>query len=68
MRISRTTEAVLIRLLCVLTVLLMLSGCGASEELTNPVSETETVTEATSAIQPTNADEILASDRETAVS
>lgn len=37
MRISRTSEAVIIRLLCVLAVLLMLSGCGSSAETADPV-------------------------------
>ena len=49
MRTCRTPKTVLIRLLCVLAVLLMLTGCSSSEEeLINSVSETETISAETS--------------------
>ena len=43
MRISRTSEAIILRLLCVLAVLLMLSGCGSSNETVDPVLEKESI-------------------------
>ena len=43
MRISRTSEAIILRLLCVLAVLLMLSGCGSSDETLDPVLEKESI-------------------------
>lgn len=53
MRFFRTPKAVLTRLLCVLTVLLMLSGCTPKDEQTEPTSESGTIsTETTEALQP----------------
>lgn len=58
MRISRTSEAIILRLLCVLAVLLMLTGCGSSDETVDPILETESISlETTTSVQTTELSE-----------